>query len=324
MRGNSNSSYSYQVLDDAFSVSGGSKPYAKWLMFLALLILFLLTSYGAWLFFWSSIIAIVFAFICTIFLFIIQYKAILLKKDNRHGIKPHVYLMSCLIPMIIIAFFSLHALHGIFSIEEKIEEEMLCKSTHLSEMYSELEDFKNDQISKVSDVYYDCVISDSGYHKLLSQPFDLSVRQNQNLQAKNLDPDSVFKNKVVLKIENTFTQLKKKFDLEESDIDNVIFELEKDYSWVAAVTPLKFYRVKERSLYSLQQEFCNYLSTDSTTTLLICSPTISPEVSESLLQQFDVSKQHLNWIFIGLIVILLSSSILPIMTSEPSRRVGSR
>lgn len=309
----SNTGFTFEIIDDAFAQA---PPLSKWLMYIAIPILFILTSYGAWLFLWNLYIAIVLGFLCTLISFIIQYKAILLKKKNRFGILPYLYMISLFIPLSLITFFSLHALSIHFNLNERLEEEMLCKATLISEMYTELEDYKELEISKVSDVYYTSVNSNSGYDQLLAQPFNLSVSQNQNLQAGNISAETLFNNHVLSRLDKNFNTLK-----QDLDIDNVVLELEKDYNWKNSVEALKFHQEQVQILYNIQKEFCENINTDSSSTLLNCQPIFSEKSSDSLLKQWDVARQNYDWKYVGVLILFLLSLMMPIMTSiKPIRR----
>ena len=296
-------------LDDAFSES---PRVSRILMYGSMLILFALTFYGAWLFTWSWIVASIIALLSSFSLFYLQYKAILVKSENRFVRLPFVHMVFFLIPLLCMSFFSLHGLTLHFNFQDDIESEMKCKANNLTEMINDFDQFYEDEMNRVFETYNDAIDNNT---PLSCEPFNLTVQKIQTF--KKLSPEKRldrFDRQVKEPIEKKITDL-----LNDLDTEPVKNYLESDYDWSTIVTTLKSYDVEYDRMIKLQQTLSNIINDSSTCSSLTSNPDTFKYI-KSITRTWDISKRGKNWLLMIVLGVLLLCTIMPIMTSDPSTR----
>ena len=281
-------------------------------MYGSILILFAFTFYGAWLFTWSLIVASLIALSSSLFLFYLQYKAILVKSENRFVNLPFVHMVFFLIPLLCMSFFSLHGLTLHFNFQDDIESEMKCKATRLTEMINDFDQFYEDEMNRVFETYNDAIDNNA---PLSCEPFNLTVQKVQSL--KNLSPEKRldrFDRQVKEPIEKKITELLK--DLDTEPVKN---HLKSDYDWSTIVTTLKSYDVEHYKMIKLQQTLSSIINDSSTCSSLSSNPDAFIYI-KSITRTWDISKRGKNWLLMIVLGVLLLCAIMPIMTSDPSTR----
>ena len=296
-------------LDDAFAES---PRFSRLLMYGSILILFALTFYGAWLFTWSWVVAVLVALSSTLLLFYLQYKAILVKSENRFVKLPFVHMVFFLIPLSCMSFFSLHGLTLHFNFQDDIEAEMECKASSLTDMISDFDQFYENEMNRVFETYNDAIDNNT---PLPCQPFNLTDDKVQYLKNKSSDERlERFERQVKNPIDQKINDLRK--DLSTEPVQN---HLTSDYDWSTIVTTLKSYDVEFDKMMKLQQTVSSIINDSSTCSSLSSNPDAFFYM-KSITRHWDVSKRGKNWQLMMLLGVLLLCTILPIMTSDPSSR----
>lgn len=296
-------------LDDAFAES---PRFSRLLMYGSILILFALTFYGAWLFTWSWVVAVLAALSSTLLLFYLQYKAILVKEENRNKKVPFVHMVFFLIPLSCMSFFSLHGLTLHFNFQDAIEAEMKCKASSLTDMINDFDQFYENEMNRVFETYNDAIDNNT---PLPCQPFNLTDDKVQYLKNKSSDERlERFDRQVKNPIDQKINDLRK--DLSTEPVQN---HLKSDYDWSTIVTTLKSYDFEFDKMMKLQQTVSSIINDSSTCSSLSLNPDAFIYL-KSITRHWDVSKRGKNWQLMMLLGVLLLCTILPIMTSDPSSR----
>lgn len=297
-------------LDDAFSEAPRG---SRLLMYGSILTLFALTFYGAWLMFWSWVAAILVAISSCFLLFYIQYKAILVKSENRFTRLPFVHMVFFLFPLSCISFFSLHALTLHFNFQEEIKSELDCKALHLTEMIDEFAQFEEDEMNRVWEVYNNSLDNNTSA-VLLCQPFNLDDGRIHNLKSSLNTREVYFEKHIRKAIESELDKIRKDLDTE-----YVIDLLSSDYDWSTIVTTLRSYDDELDTMIKLQLKLLSIINASSACTSLASNSDTFVNMG-SLTRQWDVSKKRKDWKLILSLGVILLCTIMPIMKSDPSDR----